>query len=241
MALKPRKLAEEAARGALKAVHASAGLSRHTSSEASGLLRAAEGLVRAAVAVLQSPASTGGAAEGGKHPAVASVSGPEPTRKPPGGGTSRAARRRRRRRKEKDEGMEEALASGGAQESVGASAIASASAVVVASGVLAESGVTSVQTSDQILAVGDSVFVGDLSEFGIPQPQPLPQGLPLSSTFGSRSSFVRNEARMFKEAMASLPFDVQLQGWKSLGYNEEDSVMTDIHGLLAELLSINPG
>ena len=49
------KLALESARGAVVAAHAASGLARHNS-EALRLLRSAEGIIRAAVAVLHSPA-----------------------------------------------------------------------------------------------------------------------------------------------------------------------------------------
>ena len=52
-----RRVAVDAARGSLIAIHAAAGLSGAQSREATRLLRAAEGLVRAAVAVMAAPVS----------------------------------------------------------------------------------------------------------------------------------------------------------------------------------------
>ena len=52
-----RRVAADAARGSLIAIHAAAGLSGVHSREATRLLRAAEGLVRTAVAIMGAPVS----------------------------------------------------------------------------------------------------------------------------------------------------------------------------------------
>ena len=85
-----RRLAAEASRASLLSLHAAAGLSWPHDVAAARLLRAAEGLVRSAVAVLVS--SAGAASEAQKdEKKVGAPSGA-------GNGSSRSARRRRRRR-----------------------------------------------------------------------------------------------------------------------------------------------
>ena len=82
---KEGKIFTEAARGACLAVHSAATLALAQSREAARLLRAAEGLCRAAVAVL------------GAAPTVRKDTAPAaPAAGEPGKGTSRSARRRRR-------------------------------------------------------------------------------------------------------------------------------------------------
>lgn len=68
-----RRNALEAARGAVLAVHAAAGLAMGPSTESSRLLRAAEGLVRAAIAALASPPSV--------PPPAAPAAGSPPSRR----------------------------------------------------------------------------------------------------------------------------------------------------------------
>ena len=191
-----RKSSEEASRGALKAVHASAGLARSASPEAAALLRAAEGLVRAAIAVLQAPGCT---AKGATPLANASAV-PEPHAKPPGGGCSRSARRRRRRRLEK-EVVVEASASGGEQVPMDASVITSA---VVASCASAAAGTTSARTSDQDLAGGDSE----------PLREPLPRGPLLQASHVPQPGY----PQQFVERMQGLPQNVARDLWRDCGF-----------------------
>ena len=238
MALKMRKFSEEAARGALKAVHASAGLARQTSPEASALLRAAEGLVRAAVAVLQSPALADGSAEGGKPPAKASASGPGRGRKLPGSGSSRAARRRRQRRQEKAGEMVAGIASWGARAEfrVTSEQTSAAAAVVASEGPRAGSedtsvlsqavlGQTSVQTSNQTLVCGDSVLYGDLTEFGVGaagasgsavRPRSLPLGPPPEAFLVPPPGYLQ----LFLEQEGNLPVEVQRRLWRNMGFGD---------------------
>jgi hypothetical protein len=93
----PRRVAIQAARGAALAVHSAAGLAMQVSKEAERLLRAAEGLTRAAAAVL---ASTAGAFPKDTSAARDKRSvEPTPVQKDVEKGTVATGRTRRRRRR----------------------------------------------------------------------------------------------------------------------------------------------
>ena len=203
MALRQRRCAEEASRGALKAVHASAGLARPHSSEAAALLRSAEGLVRAAVALLQVQtsvqASAGGGAKAGMPQAsTTSASGPTQTSHPHGGGVSRASRRRRRRRMVDDSKCEGDVSAGD------------------------QTNALSVNASDQNLTVGNSVYFGDLSELGVGRNSDAVMG----SASGpqahahSQASLPLLDVQSFQEWMdrRQLPPEAQQNLWQRLGY-----------------------
>ena len=132
------KYASEVTRGALLAVHSASGLVAVQSRISARLVRAAEGLLRAALAEL----------EGSKCPPPASQ---EKKEEKVGNGTSRSARRRRRR--------QAASATAVATEQV---------AKVIEKGVdESDEAVDSGPSQVQVLEFGTSVYVGDLSELGV--------------------------------------------------------------------------
>ena len=117
-AARTARCAVEATRGALLGVHAAAGLTAAHCVEAVRLIRAAEGLLRTAVAVLEGRPKAGGEEVATElRPGAAALKG---------GGTSRSARRRRRRQETKLKGKHEsagpAAAAVAATEPTGAAA-----------------------------------------------------------------------------------------------------------------------